>query len=84
MLKRLDLLGDIKVSMTRFPIVALLGPRQSGKTTLAREIAASHGIHSGQTLNYFDLESPTSLNRINEPQLALPLFLSLAVRRANS
>ena len=79
MLKRLDLLGDIKVSMTRFPVVALLGPRQSGKTTLAREIAASHGIHSGQTLNYFDLESPTSLNRLNEPQLALESLRGLVI-----
>jgi predicted AAA+ superfamily ATPase len=45
--------------------VALLGPRQCGKTTLAREIVAP------DSPRYFDLEDPTSLARLNEPMTAL-------------
>jgi len=40
------------------PVVALLGPRQSGKTTLARQFVASGGIASNESLNFFDLEDP--------------------------
>ena len=37
-------------------VVALLGPRQSGKTTLARQFASSSGLPFNEALNYFDLE----------------------------
>ncbi|MDO8545183.1 MAG: ATP-binding protein [Opitutaceae bacterium] len=46
-------------------MVALLGPRQCGKTTLAREFVAA------DSPNYFDLEDPASLARLSEPDLAL-------------
>ncbi|HEY6073685.1 MAG TPA: AAA family ATPase, partial [Anaerolineales bacterium] len=46
-------------------MVALVGPRQSGKTTLAREMVP------GRSPNYFDLEDPTSLARLAEPMTAL-------------
>lgn len=46
-------------------MVALIGPRQSGKTTLAREIVPP------RSSNYFDLEDPTSLARLEEPMTAL-------------
>jgi molybdopterin-guanine dinucleotide biosynthesis protein len=39
-------------------VVALIGLRQSGKTTLARQIVP------GSAVNYFDLESPRSLARV--------------------
>jgi predicted AAA+ superfamily ATPase len=45
-------------------VVALLGPRQCGKTTLARQSVAP------DSLNYFDLEDPRSLARLSEPDLA--------------
>ena len=48
-----------------FPAVALLGPRQVGKTTLAREIA------SNRDSIYLDLESTRDLNRLSEPELYL-------------
>jgi len=48
-----------------YPVVLLLGPRQCGKTTLAREFARRHGAE------YFDLESPADLARLAEPQTAL-------------
>ena len=43
------------------PIVLLVGPRQCGKTTLAREFAA------GRKAEYFDLESPADFGRLAEP-----------------
>jgi len=54
--------------------VALLGPRQCGKTTLAREIAAAH---DGST--YFDLENPTDLARLTDPMLALESLRGLVI-----
>ncbi len=49
----------------RHPAVALLGPRQSGKTTLALEIA------EGRPSTYLDLEAPSDLAKLAEPQLYL-------------
>lgn len=47
--------------LAQFPAVALLGPRQVGKTTLARSIAA------GRPSVYLDLEKPSDLNRLANP-----------------
>src|SRR3984957_18510203 len=47
------------------PAVALLGPRQCGKTTLARQLAA------GSKSTYFDLENPIDLARLSQPMTAL-------------
>ena len=57
----------------RSRIVALLEPRQCGKTTLAREFIAA------DSLNYFDLEDPRSLARLSEPDLALRGLRGLVV-----
>src|SRR6202041_1929676 len=54
-------------------VVALLGPRQSGKTTLAREFVPAESI------NYFDLEDPAHLARLSEPALALRPLRGLVV-----
>jgi uncharacterized protein len=43
-------------------VTALLGPRQSGKTTLARQWKANH---------YFDLENPRDIAQFQNPQLTL-------------
>ena len=53
--------------LERFPVVAILGARQVGKTTLANEIVAS--IKSPAVR--FDLESSADLARLAEPMLAL-------------
>jgi len=53
-----SLLGD-------YPAVALLGPRQVGKTTLAHEVA------SRMDSIYLDLESPADRAKLNEPELYL-------------
>lgn len=53
-----------------FPVTAILGPRQCGKTTLARTLAADA---------YFDLENPRDLARLEQPQLALEDLTGLIV-----
>ena len=55
-------LQALRAKLHRAPITALLGPRQCGKTTLARSLKAEH---------FFDLEDPRSLARLDEPQTAL-------------
>ena len=50
-----------------FPAVGLLGPRQVGKTTLARSIAEAAGGGIGKPGRYLDLESPADLERLSDP-----------------
>src|SRR5262249_16178377 len=54
-------------------VVGLLGRRQCGKTTLARQFVAA------DSLNYFDLEDPLSLARLSEPNTALRPLRGLVV-----
>ena len=63
----------IRSALKRSRVVALLGPRQCGKTTLAREVVAA------DSLNYFDLEDPASLARLSQPDLALRPLRGLVV-----
>lgn len=65
MINRPAILNAIQQALERSRVVALIGPRQSGKTTLAREFVP------GDSLNYFDLEDPVSLARLDEPMTAL-------------
>jgi hypothetical protein len=59
------------------PVVLLLGPRQCGKTTLARALAARRGAL------YFDLEAPSDLARLAQPATALaPLRGTVVVDEA--
>jgi len=66
----------VLASLREFPITTLLGPRQTGKTTLARKIAAGWrrgGVH------YFDLEDPTDLARLEQPKTTLSALEGLVV-----
>ena len=65
MIQRDALLSTIQIALGRSRVVALIGPRQSGKTTLARQLVPP------DSLNYFDLEDLTSLSRLEEPMTAL-------------
>ncbi|HVA64679.1 MAG TPA: ATP-binding protein [Terriglobales bacterium] len=51
----------------QFPAVALLGPRQVGKTTLALALARARGPAAA----YFDLEQPSDRARLADPETAL-------------
>jgi len=63
----------MKAALERSPVVVLSGPRQCGKTTLARELL------SADSVNYFDLEDPASLARLDEPMTALRPLEGLVV-----
>ncbi len=73
MLNRSSTLGRIRLGLRRNPVVALVGPRQCGKTTLARELVQPN------TPNYFDLEDPVSLARLDQPLSALGRLRGLVV-----
>ncbi len=70
--RKLDL-ELVRHALRRSPVVALLGPRQCGKTTLARQFVAP------DSLNYFDLEDPASLARLGEPDTALRSLKKLVI-----
>lgn len=57
------------------PICAILGPRQVGKTTLARQFAAK----SMQKVEFFDLENPMHLKSLENPLLTLSQFADYLV-----
>jgi hypothetical protein len=73
MIPRPSLLDAIQSALGRSRVVALLGPRQCGKTTLARRFVPT------DSLNYFDLEDPLSLARLEEPMTALRDLTGLVV-----
>ncbi|MGK2942466.1 MAG: ATP-binding protein [Immundisolibacter sp.] len=73
MIKRTACLEVIRTALARSRIVALVGPRQCGKTTLARAFLAE------DSANYFDLEDPVSLARLAEPMTALGALEGLVV-----
>jgi hypothetical protein len=63
----------IQNALRRSRIVLLIGPRQAGKTTLARQFLPP------DSLNYFDLEDPVSLLRLEQPLTALQPLQGLVV-----
>lgn len=74
-LARTGLVEQVVRTLRRSPVVALLGPRQVGKTTLARDVAAA----LGGPVTHFDLERPSDLARLSEPELALESLRGLVV-----
>lgn len=72
-MERLQLVKSIKEALEINPVVAILGPRQCGKTTLARSIGEF------PSPNYFDLEDPLDLARLANPKLALEGLEGLVV-----
>ncbi len=73
MINRDSLLNALNRALSRSRVVVLTGPRQCGKTTLARELLDEESI------NYFDLEDPASLARLDEPMTALRPLRGLVV-----
>ena len=70
MIKRKYDQETLRVLLEEFPVTAILGPRQSGKTTLAHEFDSQH---------FFDLENPTDHSMLSDPQLALEPLSGLIV-----
>lgn len=76
-MKRNQYLARIAEAFKVHPVVAILGPRQSGKTTLARRFVSEVG--SLQKENYFDLEDLNDLERLSNPQATLSHLNGLIV-----
>lgn len=72
-IERRELIERIRLSIDRNPVTILTGPRQSGKTTLARRFVPE------DSANYFDLEDPISILRLEEPRTALESLRGLIV-----
>jgi predicted AAA+ superfamily ATPase len=63
----------VRAGLARNPIVALIGPRQCGKTTLARQFLGS------ESLQYFDLEDPVVASAFESPMTTLSSLCGLVV-----
>ena len=68
-------LRRLRLLLREFPVVALLGARQVGKSTLARQLAASRR----GSVTWFDLENPADLARLADPGLELRPLRGLVV-----
>jgi predicted AAA+ superfamily ATPase len=73
MIPRPDPIDQIEVSFQVHPVTALLGPRQCGKTTLARFIAER------ESTTFFDLENPVDVRRLSAPMQALQDLTGLVI-----
>lgn len=73
LIQRTSLEGRVENALRRNPVVALLGPRQCGKTTLARQFLKE------EAPNYFDLEDPTVWSLLAQPRTVLDRLRGLVV-----
>jgi len=73
MIARVDYDKRVRAGLARSPIVALIGPRQCGKTTLARQFLGS------ESLQYFDLEDPVVASAFESPMTTLSSLSGLVV-----
>lgn len=72
-IQRVELTKSIRQALRQNPVTALIGPRQCGKTTLARQLAAQ------EPHEYFDLERPSDLERLTNPMTTLEPLKGLVV-----
>lgn len=73
MITRSEYLSQLDASFRIHPATTLLGPRQCGKTTLARHYGMTRECH------HFDLENPVDLRRLEQPMEALAHLRGLVV-----
>lgn len=66
MIQRPDLRAAVATALRRNPIAAILGPRQCGKTTLARMVTSDR-----RDVSFFDLEDPATLASFDNPSTLL-------------
>ena len=70
---RTRLLAELRAALERRPVVVLTGPRQCGKTTLARQLL------NPSAATFFDLEDPRTRALLDEPMTALEPLRGLVV-----
>src|SRR6185295_6764267 len=75
-LARPEHLARVRRLLRQAPVVALLGARQVGKSTLARTLAAEK---KRGTVRFFDLEDPRDVTELESPMLALEPLRGLVV-----
>ena len=73
MIDRPQYRAAVETRLQTNPVVALLGPRQTGKTTLARQISSEEPVH------YLDLEDAAVMQRLAEPKSALEPLTGLVI-----
>jgi len=73
MIPRPTVIRQIERTLDLHPIAALLGPRQCGKTTMARMIAEQ------RSSTYFDLEDPVDARRLSAPMTVLQALSGLVI-----
>ncbi len=73
MIPRPAVISQIERALRIHPVAALLGPRQCGKTTLARMIAEQ------RPSTYFDLENPIDVRRLTAPMTTLQALAGLVI-----
>ena len=75
MIRRPQQLARLRSLLKDNPVVAILGARQVGKTTLARDLQQ----HWKQPCHAFDLERQRDIVRLDDPELALEPLKGLVV-----
>jgi len=78
-IKRKYFINELDKALKVHPVVALLGPRQCGKTTLAKQYGNLKRGKSTLNIYHFDLEDPDDLARLEAPKLAFEDLLGLIV-----
>jgi predicted AAA+ superfamily ATPase len=73
MIQRPQYVKQLSNAIRRSPVTALLGPRQCGKTTLARMFGTDRKV------TFFDLESRPDLQRLQNPELMLGSLQDIVV-----
>ncbi|OJW72145.1 MAG: hypothetical protein BGO68_04610 [Candidatus Amoebophilus sp. 36-38] len=75
---RNQFLSTIKSQFRVHPICAILGPRQCGKTTLARQFSEENK-KAFSHVHWYDLEDPKDLVRLDQPMLSLESLEGLII-----
>ncbi len=65
--------GDILELLEHFPVIGILGSRQSGKTTLAKDIIKGNP----KGFLYLDLELPSDLEKLAKPEFYLNRYKNM-------
>ncbi len=79
LIERSELLDQVLLYLTESPVTAILGARQTGKTTLARQVASFYKEQAGEDVHFFDLERQASRIALSTPEITLDSLKGLVV-----